>query len=75
LLADFLKGEAMEAIDFINLICPEHTRTSCSDKDQNNGFYSRNGDTWHGRCTRCMYLEIIENGGVPKGFIPDECQG
>jgi len=65
----------MEAIDFINLIRPEHDRTSCSDEDIDNGFYSRNVDSWHGRCTRCMYLEIIKEGTVPEGFKPEECEG
>ena len=65
----------MELLDFINIIKPEHDRTSCSDSDIANGFYSRNGQTWHGRCTRCMYLEIADNGYCPSDFDPDECYG
>jgi hypothetical protein len=63
------------ALEFVNLIQPKHDRTSCSDTNQGNGFYSRNGETWHGRCTRCMYLELIDAGGVPDGFDPEECCG
>lgn len=65
----------MEALEFIDLVYPEHDRTSCSDEDINNGFRSRTGASWHGRCTRCMYLEIIKNGTVPEGFVPGECNG
>lgn len=64
----------MDAIEFLNIIRPEHDRTSCSDDNLDNGFYSR-GDKWYGRCTRCMYLEILRDGVTPDGFAPDECQG
>ncbi len=63
----------MEAIEFINIICPEHDRTSCSDSNISNGFFTRN-ESWHGRCKRCMYLEILECK-TPTGFVPDECHG
>jgi hypothetical protein len=56
----------MTALEFINLIRPIHDRTSCSDNDLQNGFFTRNGETWHGRCTRYMYLEIIMS---PKNLI------
>lgn len=56
------------ARDLVDLICPEHDRTSCSDekhaKGHGNGFGTRAGNTWHGRCTRCMYLDIL-NGDIP----------
>jgi len=64
----------MTALEFINIIKSEHDRTSCSDEDVSNGFYSHNGETWHGRCTRCMYLELIK-GEVPENFNPEECYG
>lgn len=64
----------MDAIEFLSIIRPEHDRTSCSDDNLANGFYSR-GTNWHGRCTRCMYLEILRDGVVPEGFEPAECQG
>ena len=64
----------MEAVDFLDIIEPEHDRGSCSDADTNNGFFSRNGKTWHGRCRRCMCLQLIA-GEKPKGFVPDECEG
>jgi hypothetical protein len=72
----------MDAIEFIDIIRPEHDRTSCSDDDINNGFFTRNGGDWHGRCTRCMYLQIIENDDDWKkaqlsggGFDPEDCFG
>ena len=69
----------MDALFFIDIIQPEHDRTSCLDEDTQNGFWSRYGhgdeSKWHGRCTRCMYLEIINDIEIPVKFNPDECQG
>lgn len=65
----------MNALEFVNIIRPEHDRTSCNDENLNNGFYSRNGETWHGRCTRCMYLEIIKEGYAPPDFDSYDCFG
>jgi hypothetical protein len=60
-------------MEFVNLIRPKHDRTSCSDSKTVNGFFSRNGQSWHGRCTRCMYLELVRDQFAPEGFDPDEC--
>lgn len=65
----------MTAKEFIDLIIPEHDRTSCSDDNQVNALFSRAGTSWHGRCTRCMYLEILEDRNVPEGFEHHECMG
>jgi hypothetical protein len=69
----------MTALEFINIIEPEHDRTSCSDDNISNGFWTRSGygdeKKWHGRCTRCMYLEIINGDEIPKEFNPEDCQG
>lgn len=72
---DMERVDDMTAKEFIDLMMPNHGRSSCSDEDPQNCFYSRNGETWHGRCTRCMYLQIIREKEVPTGFNPDECQG
>lgn len=64
----------METLEFINIICPEHDRTSCSDENISNGFYTR-GNKWYGRCTRCMYLQIINGEELPKDFNHEECAG
>ena len=53
---------AKELLDFIY---PEHDRTSCDDNDRNNSFYSRN-EQGYGRCTRCMYLDLLDGVEVPK---------
>ena len=58
----------MTTKEFINLICPEHTRTSCSDEKLSNGFYlEEDGETisqkYFPRCVRCALLEI-ENGTI-----------
>ena len=63
----------MESIDLVNLLFPEHSRTSCSDDDISNGFYFES-DVWSDysdrlskkyvpRCQRCDALEIV-NGKV-----------
>lgn len=61
----------MTALEFIDKMMPEHDRTSCDDENTANGFYSRNGESWHGRCTRCMYLEIVRGETRYGDPIPD----
>jgi hypothetical protein len=56
--------------DFIDFICPEHGRTSCSDENISNGFYlEEDGETisqkYYPRCVRCALLEI-ENGTIKR---------
>lgn len=65
----------MDALEFLNIIAPNHDRTSCNDNQLHNGFRSRNGESWHGRCKRCMYLEILRGEPLPEGFDPEQCQG
>ena len=60
---DVLKEREMTAIQLLNIIQPEHSRTSCSDTNLQNGFYSNEGYT---RCFRCTILEIIRKGYLPK---------
>ena len=62
--------EDNEALLFINIIRPEHCRTSCSDENISNGFYTYDGVDWLPRCVRCGYLELIK-GWPPKGFDPE----
>ena len=55
--------------DFINIICPEHGRTSCSDDNLFNGFYFKSeeeeiiNEKHRPRCIRCALLEI-EKGNI-----------
>ena len=42
------------------------------DDDVSNGFYTANGESWHGRCLRCMLLEILEEEKAPEGFSLDK---
>lgn len=59
----------METKELVDLLYPEHDRTSCSDEDISNGF-SWKYDEWSvktdelsdkylPRCRRCALLEII----------------
>ena len=43
--------------DLVLAMFPKHSRTSCSDEDVCNGFYSCEG---HYRCKRCAILEILD---------------
>lgn len=55
----------MEAIELLNIIRPEHDRTSCSDENIFNGFHTATG--FHPRCRRCALLQIINRDeDVPK---------
>lgn len=70
----------MDAIEFINITLPKHDRTSCSDEDVQNGFYTHTigyndgSIQWDGRCRRCMALQIINNDSdVPKDYDISEC--
>lgn len=73
-----LKFNTMEAIEFLNIVQPEHDRTSCSDDNIQNGFWSlygyNNDNKWQGRCRRCIGLQIINNDeDVPKGVDLSDC--
>lgn len=49
----------------LNIVKPEHSRTSCSDTDIANGFTdSRDSDGHlrHPRCGRCALLQIVQGG-------------
>lgn len=73
----------MDALEFINIIYPEHGRTSCSDDNISNGFYLKDDEDgeeviskeYYPRCMRCALLEI-ENGTIKltdknKQLIPE----
>jgi len=58
----------MEVLKFIDLIKPDHDRTSCSDEDIRNGFYvdvetEIVNTKYRPRCKRCALLEIA-NGTI-----------
>jgi hypothetical protein len=69
----------MEAKELIDIIYPNHDRTSCSDDNIYNGFYFDDYGTisteYYHRCKRCALLQI-ENGIVEltidnKTLIPE----
>jgi hypothetical protein len=54
----------MTTKEFINLICPEHTRTSCSDDNISNGFYFEEdretiSPQYFHRCGRCASINGV----------------
>lgn len=63
----------MTTKEFIDFICPEHSRTSCSDDNIVNGFYIEEdeetiSERYYHRCARCALLEI-ENGTIKKTSV------
>ena len=51
----------MTAEELINIICPEHFRTSCNDEDLSNAFYVQDDKTMgRSRCSRCSLLKIAK---------------
>jgi len=47
----------MTSRELIDIVSPEHGRTSCNDNCISNGLYLE-GDRLRSRCTRCALLEI-----------------
>jgi hypothetical protein len=56
--------------ELIDNIAPTHERTSCSDTDLSNAFYSKNDYAWehYPRCHRCFLLDHVD-GSLPKGIV------
>lgn len=55
----------------IEVLAPEHTRTSCTDRTLANGFYSAEWGSGRGyRCIRCALLEVAQR----NQSIPDEVE-
>jgi len=52
------------AKELINIICPDHSRTSCSDENIDNGFYTHD-ETGHPRCRRCALIELAYGEPLP----------
>ncbi len=46
----------MKVSKYINLIAPEHERTSCTDDDIYNAAYSLEDHDGRGRCYRCCLI-------------------
>jgi hypothetical protein len=57
------RSKRMSALELINIIQPEHTRTSCDDDNLYNGF---NSSEKHTRCLRCTLLQVLKEGKLPK---------
>ena len=65
----------MKAEQFIDIIAPEHGRTSCHDGHLDNSFYfDEDKETQErSRCVRCSLLKILElNGDLPEYFEPNK---
>lgn len=53
----------MTAKELIDIICPTHDRSSCSDEDLQNGFNSNDHFT---RCGRCTLLCVLRDRSLPE---------
>lgn len=54
----------MDVLEFLDIVVPEHDRTSCNDERTENGWIKDVDDKgaighWSHRCRRCAALEII----------------
>lgn len=60
----------MHAVELINIICPEHSRTSCSDNNLSNGWALELIELGYNpyRCTRCALLQIANGDKTPEYF-------
>jgi len=55
----------MTATELIDIIYPEHDRTSCDDENLSNSFYFEDdGTQGRSRCIRCSLLVIAEKREV-----------
>lgn len=64
----------MTALELIDIICPEHSRTSCSDENISNGFYTDEGiitKEYFPRCSRCALLEIVNKTSIDEDKLID----
>ena len=72
----------MTAKELIDIIAPEHSRTSCSDENIANGFYHKAVDEWeegykvisnkyHARCSRCALLELANGTSIDTDKVID----
>lgn len=52
--------------EMVDIIVPEHTRTSCSDTHVDNGWYCSGGTI--PRCTRCALLDAV-GGYWDRDFV------
>ena len=57
----------MTALELVDIIAPDHDRTSCSDADRSNGFGT--GSSGGFRCARCALLELaMDEKELPPGL-------
>ena len=72
----------MQAKELIDIIAPEHSRTSCSDENIANGFYHKAVDEWeegykvisneyYYRCSRCALLELANGRSIDTDKVID----
>ncbi len=71
----------MEALELINIICPEHSRTSCSDENIGNGFFLESENDFEynttiskkyfPRCGRCALLQIANGKATDDNNVLD----
>ena len=57
-----------DARELIDIIAPKHGRTSCSDADLSNGFYTQD-ESGNYRCLRCALLQTAEGDEVPAHVL------
>lgn len=63
-------SRTMTIREFVDVLAPNHGRTSCSDEESNgNEYFNEMGFP---RCVRCALLHYVQNGEWPHGASVSE---
>lgn len=55
-------SELMDRLRYVDMLAPEHCRTSCNDNNLNNYADDADDNMGMGRCYRCTLLRVADKG-------------
>ena len=55
-------SELMDRLRYVDLLAPEHCRSSCNDNNLNNCAGDEDDNMGMGRCYRCTLLRVADKG-------------
>ena len=61
-------SKKINSLEIVNIIAPEHGRTSCDDQNRRNGVDTVSEERKHPRCVRCTLLDFVYDGGYYGTF-------
>lgn len=62
-------AKKINSVEIVDLIVPEHGRTSCDDNNRQNGVITVDHERPTPRCIRCTLLDFVHDGGY-HGYDP-----